>query len=108
MENIKTLRDLKQHILLLELEKENRERCLVHEFEKTCEKLSPVNLLKRQVNKWTGGSDFSKTLIQAGMTVLAGYVSKKMEDADDSHPIKKMCGMFLQFGSVQPVSDETK
>jgi hypothetical protein len=106
MENIKTLTELRQRILLLELEKTNCELRVIQEMENTGEKMSPLNLVKRQINKWAGGSDFSKALIQAGITGVIGFASKKMANTDESHPIKKIIGKLLSFGSKEPAKDE--
>ena len=99
MKKIHTLADLQVQIMVLENEKFNRKAELVEELEKTCERLSPTNLVKRQVNKWTQGSVIGKDIMSAATAGLAGFVAKKLANADfmKSNPLKKIVGRFLPF-----------
>lgn len=87
MKKIKTFSDLNQAILLLETEKAGCRLNLIFEFEKTCEKLSPVNLIKRQLHKWFSGSDLGKSLLNTALTAISVYVEKKYTGVDESHPV---------------------
>ncbi len=111
MDKITSLTELNQAILLLEA-KQTLEGCMLKEqFKITYESLRPINLIKSTFNDITTAPDFKEGLLNTSLSLVAGYLSKKLAIGSTNNPFKQVLGTILQMGVTSIVSknsDEIK
>ncbi|MCC6372384.1 MAG: hypothetical protein IT236_15375 [Bacteroidia bacterium] len=76
---------------------------LKEEAKKTYESLRPVNLLKKSITE-LGTPDFKNNALNAGISLLAGYASKKAIVGASHNPLKQLMGTLLQVVVTKLVS----
>jgi len=111
MEKITSVNELRERIALLEIEQANSKKLLKEEFKTTYESLRPVNLIKKTFNELTTASDFKGNILNAVVSIAAGYLSKKVAVGATHNPLKNILGAILQMGVTNAVSkngDEIK
>ena len=92
MQLIKTREDLKNAILELEFRQAADLESFKEEFTCTCERLSPMNLLKRTFS------------IDGALGLAAGYLSQKIFVGSSKNPIRKLVGYAVEFGIADLVT----
>jgi hypothetical protein len=96
MNEITSTTKLREAILLLEIKQAN-EKCLLKEQFKTIqESLKPVNLIKNALNELVTAPDLKGNLLITGLSLAAGYLSKKVVIGSTRNPLKKILGTLLQ------------
>ena len=104
MKKISPLDELRESILLLEIKQAEEEALLRAQFQLTYESLKPVNLIKNTLDEITDLPDFKGTLLDTSLSLVAGYVSKKLVIGSSHNPFKQMFGSILQMGVTNIVS----
>jgi len=103
-----TSNDLKDAILQLECKQANELFLLKKEFRNTYETLKPINLLKSTISNLLSVSEFKGNILDAGISLAAGLLSKKTVVGSSHNPIKQLLGTFLQIGVTSLVSKNTE
>lgn len=95
----------------LKLKSDNEGLLLKQEVKNTLENLRPVNLIKKSISDLSTAPDFKGNLLNAGISLLAGYASKKAIIGSTHNPIKQIVGTLFQIVVTKMVSknsDEIK
>ena len=104
MKKITSIVELRESILLLEIKQANEGRLLKEQFKTTYESLRPVNLIKNKFNELTTSPDFKGKLLNATLSLAAGYLSRKVVVGATHNPLKQLLGTLLQMGVTGIVS----
>src|ERR1035437_8473301 len=104
MKKITSIVELRESILLLEIKQANEGRLLKEQFKTTYESLRPVNLIKNKFNELTTSPDFKGKLLNATLSLAAGYLSRKVVVGATHNPLKQLLGTLLQMGVTGLVS----
>lgn len=107
MQKITSIEELRKSILLLEIKQANEAALLKEELKTTYESLKPVNLIKNALCEITSAPDFHGNILNASMSIAAGYLSKKIAIGSTHNPIKQLLGSILQMGVTKLVSKNT-
>jgi hypothetical protein len=89
---------LKESIRLLEIRQAEEGQALKEHFKLTLESFNPINLLKSAVSELTGGSEMKNTLFDTIISVVTGFITKKIMIRSGGNPIMRVVGALLQFG----------
>lgn len=108
MEKITTLAQLNEAILILEAKERDARIELISEVRKSIESFSPENFIEKKLGAFVSGSNIKSLLITTAVKLVTGYVSKKFSKHDDSHPVKRMMGLFLQIGAPNIVINKNQ
>lgn len=98
MEKITSLVGLKESIILLEIQQAYEGQLLKEQFKTTYQNLRPVNLIKNSFNELISGPNIKENLVDAVMSMAAGYLSKKAIIGGTHNPLKQIIGTLLQMG----------
>ena len=104
MKKITSVLELKEHIFLLEAKRASEKQLLKDEFRNLHEDLKPVNLIKNAVSELTSLPDFKGNILNAVVSIAAGFFSKKITVGSTHNPIKQLLGTLLQMGVTNVVS----
>jgi hypothetical protein len=107
MEKIKTIAELNDAIRILELKQKFEEKLLKDQLKLTVENLKPVNLIKTTIHDLTTSPSFKNNLLDTTISMLAGFLSKKIVVGNTHNPIKQILGTVLQMGITSIVSKNT-
>lgn len=89
---------LKESIRLLEIRQIEEGQALKEQFRITYESLKPLNLIKSSLNELTSSVEIKNSLFETIVSILTGYLTKKMMVSSKSNPFMKILGALLQFG----------
>lgn len=95
---------LKESIRLLEIRQVEEGQTLKEQFKITYESLKPVNLIKSSLNELTSSVEIKNSLFETIVSILTGYLTKKMMVSSKSNPFMKILGALLQFGVTSIVA----
>jgi len=95
---------LKESIRLLEIRQAEEGLALKIQFKETFESLKPVNLIKNTINDLTNSVEIKNSLFETIVSILTGYLTKKMMVSSNSNPFMKILGAILQFGVTSLVA----
>ena len=104
MSKITTTAELREAILLLEIEQKNQSDLLKEQFKITYESLKPVNLIGNTIKELTKLPDLKGDLLSTALSLAAGYLTKKAAVGNTPNPIKQVLGTLLQMGVTGLVS----
>lgn len=104
MEKQSAVDSLKESIRLLEIRQAEEGQALKEQFRITFESLKPVNLIKSSINELTGSAEIKNSLFETIVSILTGYLTKKMMVSSKSNPFMKILGAVLQFGVTSLVA----
>jgi hypothetical protein len=107
MEKINTLLDLKNCIQQLEAQQSKDWNALKEEALVAYENLTPMNILKATFQKTVASPNLKNTLINAALSIGAGYLSKTLLVGNSDSPTKKVLGTLMQLGVSTVVSNNT-
>lgn len=107
MKKITTTIELREAILLLEMKQVIEGALLKEQFRITYESLKPINLIKKTLHELATAPDFKGDLLNATLSLTAGYLTKKAVLGSTPNPIKQILGSFLQMGITSIVSKNT-
>lgn len=98
MKKITSLIELKESILLLEIQQAYEGQLLKEQFKTTYQNLRPVNLIKNSFKELVAVPDLKGSLVNTAMSLVAGYFSKKALVGSTHNPLKKIIGTVIQMG----------
>ena len=104
MKRISHIDELRESILLLEIKQVEEEALLREQFKLTYESLKPVNLIKSTLENLTDLPDLKASVIDTSVSLVAGFLSKKIMVGSSHNPFKEMFGSILQMGVTNLVS----
>lgn len=104
MKTITNISELKEAIQQLENKQSNNWLLLKDQFLITSENLRPINLVKNALGELTDIPDLKNKLINTSISMVSGYLSKKLAFENTNNPIKQLLGNFLQMGISKIVS----
>ena len=95
---------LKESIRQLEIKQAEEGEQLKAQFKETYESLKLVNLIKNSLKEVTESIEIKNSLFESIVSVLSGYVTKKLMISSKSNPFMKIIGLILQFGVTNMVA----
>jgi len=104
MEKQNAISSLKESIRLLEIKQAEEGAILKEQFAVTIESLKPINLLKTTIKEMTNSVDLKSNLSETVISIVAGYLTKKMMVNSKSGPFMKILGAVLQFGVTSVIA----
>lgn len=108
MENIYTTEQLIESIRLLEMKQIEAELLFKEDLTIIQDYIKPINLVKMACHDLVATPDLKQKFISTILSVLAGYVSKKIVFGDKKNLVKDVLGSFLQIGVTKMVSAKTE
>lgn len=108
MKKISTQAELRESILFLESKQTNEKAELIEQFKVTYESMKPGNLIKSKVNSIIGSPNLKENLLNAALSLAAGYLSKKAIIGSTNNPLRQMFGTLLQVGVTSLVAKNTE
>lgn len=106
MEKITSTVQLLEAIKLLEIRQKEEELLLKEQFKITYESLKPVSLIKSTMKDLIAAPDLKTNLLSTTLSIVSGYVSKKIVMGKGKSPIKKIIGSLLQIGVTSLLSNK--
>jgi hypothetical protein len=97
MEKIITVTDLKNAIQQLENRQESEWVLLKEEFNTTCDKLKPSNLVKSAFNELISAPDLKTNIAKASIGAITGFAAKKIFIRNSHNPLIKLAGFILKM-----------
>lgn len=98
MKKKSAVESLRESIRILEIRQEEEGKALKEQFKITYESLKPVNLIKSSIADLANSSELKNNLFESLVSILTGYLSKKLVTSKNSNPFIKILGAVLQFG----------
>jgi len=95
---------LRESIRLLEIQQAEEGKILKEQFKATYESLKLVNIVKASIKDLTESIEIKTSLFDSIVSVLTGYVTKKLMISSKSNPFMKIIGLIMQFGITNLVS----
>jgi len=95
---------LKESIRLLEIRQAEEGKLLKDQFKLTYESLKPVNLIKNSIKELANSEEIKASLFETVISILTGYLTKKMIVGSKSNPFVKILGALMQFGVTSLVA----
>jgi len=98
------INSLKESIRLLEIRQAEEGEILKEQFKETFESLKPFNLIKSSIKDLTGSAEIKNNLFETVVSILTGYLTKKIMINTKGGPLMKILGAALQYGVTSLVS----
>ena len=95
---------LKESIRLLEIRQAEEGEQLKEQFKATYESLKLVNLVKSSLKELTNSVEIKNNLFESIVSIVTGYVTKKLMISSTSNPFKKILGALIQLGVTNLVA----
>jgi len=108
MHKITSATELKDAILLLEKKKADQSLLLKKEFNTAFESLKPINLIKNTFSELMASPDLKGNIINTGIGMAVGYLSKKAIVGRTHNPLKNIGGSILQMVVSKIVAKNTE
>ncbi|MEO7312636.1 MAG: hypothetical protein ABIX01_19780 [Chitinophagaceae bacterium] len=105
MLSINTADALKTHIETLEIKKKLKGNELKSKVQEHLENLKPANLIRSAWGHVANSPQIKETILDNGIGLAAGYVSKKILVGKSHSPIKKLIGALAQYGVANVVAN---
>jgi hypothetical protein len=94
---IKNSADLRAAIIALEKKKQDQKRQLDIDYRTFTESLKPMNLIKSTINTMKDSPGLTGSLLNAGVGLGAGFLSKRMLLGKSSGLLKRLLGNVIQM-----------
>jgi hypothetical protein len=104
MQNITSSADLKNAILLLEIEQATNKLLLKEQLNIAYESLKPINIIRKTLRDIALSQDLSDNILGTASGLASGYLSKKIFIGTSGNLFRKLIGSILQFGVTKVVS----
>lgn len=104
MEKINTVDDLRKEIASVRIKHANNGLALKDQFRATYESLRPINLIKNTLKDLTSSPDLKGDLLGSGLSIGAGYLTRKVITGATHNPIRHLMGTLLQLGVTSVLS----
>lgn len=95
---------LKESIRLLEIQQAEEGQILKEQFKATYESLKLVNLVKSSLKELTDSVEIKNNLFESIVSILTGYLTKKLMISSTSNTFKKILGALIQLGVTNLVA----
>ena len=95
---------LKGSIRLLEIQQAEEGKILKEQFKITYESLKLVNLVKSSLKELTESVEIKNNLFESIVSIVTGYLTKKLMISSSSNPFKKILGVLIQLGVTNLVA----
>lgn len=95
---------LKESIRLLEIQQAEEGKILKEQFKATYESLKLVNLVKSSLKDLTDSVEIKNNLFESIVSIVTGYLTKKLMISSTSNPFKKILGVLIQLGVTNLVA----
>ena len=95
---------LKGSIRLLEIQQAEEGKILKEQFKATYESLKLVNLVKSSLKELTESVEIKNNLFESIVSIVTGYLTKKLMISSSSNPFKKILGALIQLGVTNLVA----
>ena len=95
---------LKGSIRLLEIQQAEEGKILKEQFKATYESLKLVNLVKSSLKELTESVEIKNNLFESIVSIVTGYLTKKLMISSTSNPFKKILGALIQLGVTNLVA----
>jgi hypothetical protein len=95
---------LKESIRLLEIRQAEERVILIEHLQVTLESMKPVNILKSYLKDLTGSTELKNNFFGTFISIVSGYITKKMVAGPKSNPFIKILGSILQFGVTSVIA----
>lgn len=95
---------LKESIRLLEIQQAEEGKILKEQFKATYESLKLVNLVKSSLKELTDSVEIKNNLFESIVSIVTGYLTKKLMISSTSNPFKKILGVLIQLGVTNLVA----
>ncbi len=105
MPSITTAAALNQYIAELEIKKTDQEIELKQTIKETLDGLKPANLIKNAWNQISTSPEIKDNIIDNGIGLATGYLSKKILTGNTKNPIKRLLGSLAQYGITNMVAN---
>jgi hypothetical protein len=107
MQNINSINDLREAILLMESRQSEEEIILREQFQLTYESLKPLSLIKSTLKEASESREIKNNIFNTSVGMTAGYLSKIIFERTSKNPFKKLFGNILMFGITNIVTRNT-
>lgn len=104
MEQITSVAELKESILLLELKLVNDGTLLKEQLKSTYQSIKPINLLKSAFKDVVSTPGLKTNLVNSAIGFTTGLVAKKLFIGGSHNPLTKLLGMALEAIVANKVS----
>jgi len=98
MNKQKPVEKLREKIRLLEIRQAEEGKILKEQVAQAVQSLRPINLIKNAVKDMTSSVELRTNLVETLVSILGGYLTKKLMINPKSGPFLKVFGAILQFG----------
>ena len=95
---------LRESIRLLEIRQAEEGKILKEQFKITYESLKLVNLVKSSLKELTESVEIKNNLFESIVSIVTGYLTKKLMISSSSNPFKKILGALIQLGVTNLVA----
>lgn len=95
---------LKESIRLLEIKQAEEGEILKEQFRITLESFKLTNLIKNSIKELTGSSEIKANLFETIVSIITGYLTKKIMIKSGGNPFLKIIGVMLQFGVTSVIA----
>ena len=99
---------LRDSIRQLEIQQALEGEELKAQFKATYESLKLVNLVKSSIKDITESVEIKNSLFESVVSVLSGYVSRKLMVSKKSNPFIKIIGLVVQTGVTKLVANNAE
>ncbi len=89
---------LKESIRLLEIRQAEEGKILKEQLKITHESFKLVNLIKNSLKDITGSVELKNNLFGTVISIVSGFLTRKVMAGPKSNPIMKILGAMMQFG----------
>lgn len=103
-QEIKSAIHLSDAILQLEGRKTDEEKMLKEQFLLAYNSIKPINLIKSTIKEAGSSPDLRTNILNTGVGLAAGYLTKKLFIGISNNPLKKIIGGVLMFGITNLVT----
>ena len=98
MQNIRSTKELREAVHLLEIEHGVKGQVLKEEYRRFYESVKPANLIRATLNDLTSSSDTSSSVVSNAIGIATGYFSKKIIVGTSKNVFRKLFGLTVQIG----------
>lgn len=95
---------LKESIRQLEIKQAEEGEQLKAQLRATYESMKLVNLVKSSLKELTDSVEIKNNLFETIVSIVTGYLTKKLMISSSSNPFKKILGVLIQLGVTNLVA----
>lgn len=108
MSNINTIIELEERIQMLDKKQAQEILGIKVEFTQFVENIKPINILKKAFKNIIESPNLKSNILDTTMSVVAGYLSKKVVTGSSENPFRKLIGTIIQTGVTLAVSKNSE